>query len=158
MDNTNEGASNLKEGKGTVTSAIPVEVVEASAELPERPKQTKEQKQALILDMHLKGYNSTVIGKAVEMNPSSVRNVIQRLKPIIEIVHSGTELKDIKADLLSGGQFRLLKSALSESKLKKMSTLAGIKGAAELQKMERLERNLSTENVNHHHFGSVKLD
>ena len=128
----------------------------APESIAKQPK-TRDQKEAIILDLHMKGYNSGIIGKAVDMQPSTVRNVIQRLKPMIELIELGDTYKNVKADLLRGGQFKLLRSALSESKLKKAPTGAAITAMEKLHRMERLERGQSTENHAHQHLGTITL-
>lgn len=74
-----------------------------------------------------------------------------------------SQLEDIqlyrihKSEILSGAQKTILKFALSEEKLKKATFLQLCQGFEILNKAERLERNLSSENVSHRLFGSLEL-
>lgn len=104
-------------------------------------------KYAAIIDLHHKGNTVPTIAEVTSMHTDTVRAIIKRFEPIFKELRAVEDYRSMKADLLSAAQITALKSALSESKLKKSSFLATLQGFKILNNAERLERGLSINNI-----------
>lgn len=113
-------------------------------------------KHAVIIDLKLKGNEPSAIADVVNMPVESVRTVLKRFKPVFKELEGVSDYREGKSDLLAAGQIAALKSAFSESKLKKASFLSLITGFEKLNQAERLENNQSTANISVQ-FGKKQL-
>lgn len=78
--------------------------------------------------------------------------------PLLSQLEDVQTFRAKKSDILSAAQKLILKTALSEQKLAKANFLQLLQGFEILNKAERLENNLSTENINTHVFGNLRLE
>jgi len=105
------------------------------------------EKHAMILDQTAKGLKPKVIAQEIGERDDYVREVIRKFKPVFKELENVPNYRSVKSDLLAAGQLVALKSAMSESKLKKASFASTLAGFEILNKAERLENNQTTENV-----------
>jgi hypothetical protein len=122
------------------------------------PRLEQDKRTIKILELSAKGMNNSQIAQVVDMSPSGVKKIADRFKSVFTELEKVEEYRNIKADILSAGQLAALKSAFSGNKLAKAGFLSTIQGFDLLNKAERLERNLSTENVNTQVFGQILVE
>jgi hypothetical protein len=77
--------------------------------------------------------------------------------PILSQLEEVHAYRNCKADILSAAQIQILKYALSPAKLEKSGFLQLCQGFEILNKAERLDAGLSSENVSVRTFGSISL-
>lgn len=120
-------------------------------------KASKERKRAKIVELAAQEIPLSDIARIVGMPKSTVKDTINRFKPVFNALDRVEDFKQVKADILTAAQLTVLESAMSPRKLAKASFLATVTGAEKLYKMERLERGKSTENIAHG-FGKLPMD
>lgn len=104
-------------------------------------------KQAKVCDMAFnKGLSAADITRLTDIAPSTVKDIIATFKPIFKELENVAAYRESKGDILAAGQLAALKSAFTDSKLKKASFYSLIQGFSELNKAERLHNGQSTEN------------
>ena len=106
--------------------------------------------------MHLKDFQASEIAEVVKMPESTVKDILERFKPIFKSLERVNDYRRTKTDLLAAGQLMALESAMSGNKLEKAGFLSTLQGFEILNKAERLENNQSTENHAHLH-GKLSL-
>jgi len=94
----------------------------------------------------------------VSVNPyGPYKTLIRKYFPILAQIENVRSYRSLKSDVLSAAQITVLKYALTPEKLAKASFLQLIQGFEILNKSERLNSNLSTDNVANAHFGQISL-
>ncbi len=111
---------------------------------------------AEILDLNARGLNHSQIGGALGIKMRSVQSVLRNFRGVFKEIDNVPNYRTVKADLLSAAQLTVLKSAMSESKLRKASFITCMQGFKILNEAERLENNQSTANIAHG-FGKLQL-
>lgn len=120
-------------------------------------KVSKIERDARILLLSAQGVKGKDIAILTDTPESTVSNVIKRFKPVFKQLDRVEDFELVKSNILSSMQLAALESAMNPQKLAKSSFLASVKGAAELQRMQRLERNQSTENISHKVYGQLDM-
>lgn len=118
----------------------------------------RDKKLAKTLELHMAGVNNHQISKVVDWTPATVAKNIKLFSKTFKELKNVAEYKKQKADLLSAAQLAVLKSSLTDAKMKKASLLSGIQAFEILNKAQRLEDNLSTDNVSNRSIGMLKID
>ena len=110
-----------------------------------------------VLELANNGVSDSDIAKLVDVPLKEVKQCISEHGQIFQEIDNVRSYRDKKSEILDAAQIVVLKSALSESKLEKMSVLSGIQAFEILNKANRLENNQSTENHAVNIFGKVDL-
>jgi len=137
------------------TDSQPKEAMEVSP--PKRTRKTRPRRGAAAVEMKTRGLNAHEIARATSVPQTTVKGILDKYSKVFKALPKVAEFQQIKADLLDAEKLTALETAVSQSKLNKASFLALVTGAEKLHKMSRLERNQSTDNVAHKHFGSLTL-
>lgn len=129
-----------------------------------RPKGSKDGRAAkerkrdrLIVDLHTKNVPAGVIAKTVGCAESTVWSRIKTLRENLKSLDKLKEWQENKPDILAATQFEMVQSMLEPGKLKKASVNNLAYAFDKLHQAERLERGLSTSNVQQQQFTRVEL-
>lgn len=125
---------------------------------PKPRKHLTDTQKAEILSYAAKELPVRAISDIVGVSKSRVQDLIKRFKPVFHNIERIDDFRTVKSDILAASQLTVLESAFTGNKLRKASFLATIKGFAELNKAERLERNESTENIAHRFIGPTSTE
>lgn len=129
-----------------------------------RPAGKKESREAKrvkrdrqIIELYQKNTPTRQIAKIVECAPATVNLTLRNFKNMLKTLENPTEWENRKAEILDIALFELLKSMMEQGKLDK----ASINGLAfaydKLNNARRLERGLSTSNVQVAQFTEIKV-
>lgn len=132
-----------------------VEVYTGSG-VPKRRRLTADKKRSKIIELHAKKVPMSDISRVTGVPRSTVKDIIDRFKPVFKNLERVEEYREVKSDLLAAGQLAALESAFSGAKLRKASFATTLKGFDILNKAERLDSGESTENISMQ-FGRMLL-
>jgi hypothetical protein len=99
-----------------------------------------------VLRLRQKGLSTTQIGKIVDCSKTNVANILAKYEVEQEQVNN---YKDYRADILAGLQARILLS-IDDADIKKAPMGLRVLAVSQLYDKERLERGLSTNNIDAH--------
>ncbi len=108
--------------------------------------QRLKENRAKILEMHVANEPITAIMRETGIPRLSINAVLAEFKPVFTKIEQVAKYRAAKEEILAAGQLQALETAFSPQKLKKASFLHAIRGFEALNKAERLEAGLSTDN------------
>lgn len=117
---------------------------------------TDEKTRSKIVELAVLGKSYAQIAELVGKHEDTVSRILKPFKPVLKTMEAVADYRESKGDFLAAGQLIALETGLDETRMKKNSSLTAIKIFEVLNKAERLERDLSTENVAHKFVGRME--
>jgi hypothetical protein len=114
-----------------------------------------ESDRADLLSLRVKGVDTRTLATRYEVNERSLNKWLKQYDGLFAEIEGIENFKAHRADLLTAAHSRLLKSIVSESKLKRANLGQVATAMDKVYKHERLERGLSTDNQSVKSFSRV---
>lgn len=154
VDSTDSGGVSDAPEKEAAFEATDNEQAEVVGKPRGRPKGRKNskaaigrQRQAAVLDLHIKGVSNSQIAKATEISTRQVEKILAQFRPVFKRLEEVDKYRKVRRDLLDATELHVLESMVREDKIEKASFNNLAYGLTQVSQLRRLESGQSTQNI-----------